>query len=260
MRPILEALTPSQSSLLDSRYMKIHTRIAQLALLTAFYATNASAAIITTLGPNSASIDFIALTEESAANGGLGESSWSVLSVSDFFGMQVTGHATDDAPNIVDGPDDLQQFAYLDWNNAGLGVCKDVNSAPTGAVPGSSANSCQPSSDDNVTHNEYLEFMFDQDVIVDKILFNNNHDGGLGFGDKVDVAGTTFDFALGVVDGVNGNGFALSAGDILRVSFNNEQFYVSGMVVSAVPVPSAIWLFGTALIGFVGYSRRIKVG
>jgi hypothetical protein len=30
--------------------------------------------------------------------------------------------------------------------------------------------------------------------------------------------------------------------------------------LSEVPVPAAFWLFGTALIGFVGMSRRIKVG
>ena len=29
--------------------------------------------------------------------------------------------------------------------------------------------------------------------------------------------------------------------------------------VSAVPVPAAVWLFGTALIGFIGLSRRTKV-
>jgi len=29
--------------------------------------------------------------------------------------------------------------------------------------------------------------------------------------------------------------------------------------VSAVPVPAAIWLFGTALIGLVGFSRKTKV-
>jgi hypothetical protein len=29
--------------------------------------------------------------------------------------------------------------------------------------------------------------------------------------------------------------------------------------VSAIPIPAAAWLFGTALIGFVGYSRRRKI-
>jgi hypothetical protein len=29
--------------------------------------------------------------------------------------------------------------------------------------------------------------------------------------------------------------------------------------VSAVPVPAAVWLFGTALLGFIGMSRRTKV-
>ena len=35
------------------------------------------------------------------------------------------------------------------------------------------------------------------------------------------------------------------------------SIYTSG--ISAVPVPAAVWLFGTALIGFIGFSRRTKV-
>jgi hypothetical protein len=34
----------------------------------------------------------------------------------------------------------------------------------------------------------------------------------------------------------------------------------SFVTVSAIPVPAAFWLFGTALIGFVGFSRRRSVG
>jgi choice-of-anchor C domain-containing protein len=34
---------------------------------------------------------------------------------------------------------------------------------------------------------------------------------------------------------------------------------VSVLAVNPVPVPAAVWLFGTALIGFVGMSRRRKV-
>ena len=31
------------------------------------------------------------------------------------------------------------------------------------------------------------------------------------------------------------------------------------VLVNAVPIPAAIWLFGTALVGFIGMSRRRKV-
>jgi hypothetical protein len=34
---------------------------------------------------------------------------------------------------------------------------------------------------------------------------------------------------------------------------------ILGGGTSAVPVPAAAWLFGTALIGFIGFSRRTKV-
>ena len=98
-----------------------------IALASTLFATSASAAIITPLGPNSASINFIALTEETAANGGLGESAWSTLSIPSFFGKQITGHATND--------NDTAQFAYLDKGTAGLGSCKDSSSANV-ASPG----------------------------------------------------------------------------------------------------------------------------
>ena len=34
---------------------------------------------------------------------------------------------------------------------------------------------------------------------------------------------------------------------------------ISAVPIGAVPVPAAVWLFGTALIGFVGMSRRTSV-
>jgi len=42
-------------------------------------------------------------------------------------------------------------------------------------------------------------------------------------------------------------------------SFNNGGSASFVTFVSPVPVPAAIWLFGTALIGFIGMSRRTKV-
>ena len=39
-----------------------------------------------------------------------------------------------------------------------------------------------------------------------------------------------------------------------------DGYFVDNFSISPVPVPAAFWLFGTALIGFVGYSRRRKIG
>ena len=212
-----------------------------VALLVMLFSSQASAVLI----------DFIDLTQKA---GGLGESSWASLSASDHpdldhFGFNVTGHASTDT--------DSDQFAYLDWGNAGLGVCKDATGA--GENPGSSANSCDPSSDDNVTVGEWLEFSFTQDVEV-SLWFNNNHDGGFVAGDMVTIGALDLSVSEGYAGGANGLGiFEVAAGEILKVAYNNQEFYVSGMSVNAVPVPAAIWLFGTALIGFIGFGRRTNV-
>jgi hypothetical protein len=40
--------------------------------------------------------------------------------------------------------------------------------------------------------------------------------------------------------------------------FNNSLFFMNLEIdrVSTVPIPATIWLFGTALVGFIGFSRR----
>ena len=43
-----------------------------------------------------------------------------------------------------------------------------------------------------------------------------------------------------------------------QVDFQNIGF-TAEVSVPAVPVPAAVWLFGTALVGFIGVSRRRKV-
>ena len=128
------------------------------ALLLSVFSLNASAVVI----------NFVELTEGS---GQLGESYWNTLSVSGAYGLEITGHA------LATYDDDDDQFAYLDWNHAGLGVCKDGTGA-SGAHSGSGSNRCNPGSDDNVTVGEYLEFSFDTDVVVNNLWFNNSHDGG----------------------------------------------------------------------------------
>jgi hypothetical protein len=177
-------------------------------------------------------INFITLTEDNP--GGYGEGAWSslVLNVGGAT-VTITGHATDDSP-----AGDILQYAYLDWGNAGLGVCKDVVSgAPVNnQVAGRTSNSCKNSSDDNVTTNEYLKFVFDRDVTVNNLWFNNNHDGGFGMGDMVKIDGTDYPVVTGYAGGINGRGpFTVSANSPFLVAFSNEQFYISGMEVTAVP-------------------------
>ncbi len=217
--------------------MKVKFWLAPLAAVTiTLFSSNASAVIY----------NFISLTQDNP--GGLGESAWSTLNVGN---MHITGHAGND--------DDQRQFAYLDWGNAGLGVCKDVtnNSLIDVSTTGNTTNRCNPSNDDNVTNEEYLDFVFDQDVTVDNLWFNNNHDGGFGMGDMVTIAGMAYGVSTGYAGGANGIGsFFVAAGDTLRVAYNNEQFYISGIEVNAVPVPAALWLFGTALAGLIGFGKR----
>lgn len=42
--------------------------------------------------------------------------------------------------------------------------------------------------------------------------------------------------------------------------FDNETYFGYGKLhsVSAIPIPAAVWLFGTALLGLVGFSKRRK--
>ena len=61
----------------------------------------------------------------------------------------------------------------------------------------------------------------------------------------------------------NGDTFVLEARAILPVThgFDNPDDYLFHMegTISSVPVPAAIWLFGSGLIGLVGFARRKKI-
>lgn len=64
-------------------------------------------------------------------------------------------------------------------------------------------------------------------------------------------------FALNVT---SGSGIKIQWGpDAFDVGIDNINFTVSQINVNAVPLPAAVWLFGSALLSFVGFSNRRKV-
>jgi len=211
----------------------------------------ASALLASVSTVNAGIINFISLTE----TGGYGESAWTNLNLSSSgVNLAISGHAGNDNDN--------QQYAYLDWGRAGLGVCKDTVTPSNidKKNPGSGANNCAPSNDDNVTSSEYLRFIFDSSVKVTRIWFNNNHDGGFDPSDKVDINGSIFTVKTGYANTANGIGpFNMAANTAFDVKYYNEEFYVSAIEFEKliVPEPSAILLFCLGFLGLLG-TRKVK--
>ena len=72
---------------------------------------------------------------------------------------------------------------------------------------------------------------------------------------------TEFDKTSSIEVMWQGYGSAIEAA-LVRDSIESMQLHLSDEAVGlpAVPVPAAFWLFGTALIGFIGISRRTNLG
>jgi len=150
-------------------------------------------------------------------------------------------------------------FAYLDSGNAGLGVCQNLN-----------GDQCAPTSDDNVTYTETLRLVFDHEVTIDGIIFVNgdhNTDFAGNFILTVDGISDTYaltnDFALPDLFGTVFEFYNPNSGGDSNVS-NNQQFYINELTTGtrgldeppAVPIPAAVWLFGSGLLGLVAVARR----
>lgn len=138
---------------------------------------------------------------------------------------------------------DTESYAYMDKGNAGMGVCTVITST----------DQCSPSSDDNVSAGEYLRLSFNENVLIESLTLNNNHDGG-------------FDNSSVNIDGVIKSGLSggaktftdswfLAAGDFLDLAYvdgvsRDNHFYLETLVVSQVPEPSVLLLIGSGLLGF----------
>jgi len=219
------------------------------------------AALLLTAGvsANATTFDFVSMANPFHAitnPTGMGEQGFSTLSLTGTgFTVAITGTKGTSAA-----------FAYLDSGHGGLGVCGVLSS------PG---NQCVPSSDDNVTTGEVLKMTFSQAVTIDSIWFNNNHDSDFTLsGNKISIGGTDYDLVLatGVPSfdddwkptGPSGPvSFSVLAGGTLEIKLattSADQFYVSGMTVTAIPEPEtyAMLLAGLGLLGFAARRRKLK--
>jgi len=193
-------------------------------------------------GDNSNGASF---SDGSGSIGGLGESGYESYSVTQG-GVTVTATGS--------SVDDSTAFAYMDsyWNaRAGLGVCKNLN-----------GNQCGPSSDDNVTYNETLKLVFDSTVSLDSLrLVNGDHytnfigDFQIRINENNSLLHTLSLAELPILSDFVGHTF-----EFISLAGSNpdsrEEFYINTLEVSAVPLPAAAWLFGSALLGLFGFSRR----
>lgn len=196
------------------------------------------------------------------ANGATGESAWKTLTVA---GGLLSITATSTTPTGT-----AAAFAYLDRGTGGLGACKSLNATGTSKLnqkTNSGTNLCLDGSDDNVTGRgateyEALHFVFTSDVIIDKLWFNNNHDGdGSLVGNFINIGGVATSFASQT--GNNFNAWVatsapifVAAGTDFVLSYNNEQFYVQGATFHVVAEPASAALAALGLLAVVG--SRLK--
>lgn len=62
-----------------------------------------------------------------------------------------------------------------------------------------------------------------------------------------------------ILSGIEGNGTIMFLGTYTSISFtvpNNESWHGFTIGVQQIPVPAAVWLFGSGLLGLIGIARR----
>lgn len=205
-----------------------------------------AAALVLPTAVNATTFNFAAIADGDASYGIAGgeRGAAAFTFVKDGISVTASGFAT--------GNPSTAYNAYLDSGNAGLGVCQALTSS----------NQCTPSSDDNVTFGESLMLVFDQVVSIDTTTFvNGNHGTNFNGNFVLSIDGgpaTTIALTNIYATPLVGTQFVFAnpnAGGGSTVS-NDQQFYINVLNVQPVPVPAAVWLFGSGLLGLVGVARR----
>jgi hypothetical protein len=165
------------------------------------------------------------------------------------------------------------QAATVDYTFSGnvesasfnLGGITVTGSADVKAGNGSGVAIVGGASDFTVGPNEFIQFSFNNGQAIDVTYFDNeagdtNNDEILG--ERTLEAFDIFDVSLGTVSQSDTGAFDVTAlfGDVAISSFTLtspgwDSFKIESVTFSPVPIPAAVWLFGSAL-GLLGWMRR----
>jgi len=139
---------------------------------------------------------------------------------------------------------------------------------------------------DELNNNEIVTLTFTEDVLLSGFYFLDLYDGssravkntdGKEFYTQEEATVTLPDLTtltiLGTETGGQG-GFAELTGfspitilagqavtftaDVFKGDDGNNDYALAGITVNAIPLPGAVWLFGSALVGFAGFNRFRK--
>lgn len=245
--------------------------IAGAVLMASLVATNANAASFHTY-------DFIDYIDHPATYPSGGEhaviADFSITSTDLAESHTITAHGSI-AGSGVPGSYSDSPYAYFDKGKAGIGVCKIL-----------SGTQCAPASDDNITGGagttEILSLGFAGGAGLADLLFRNdghtptfpdNKHVLIGSGTMAELAAGTVLFTqylLGAVsadttyDGspigatIGFGPFDLLDGQFVHIKFDDQQVYLSGLITYPVPVPAALPLFLSGLLGLGVVARRRK--
>lgn len=190
-------------------------------------------------------------------------------------GMDVVANAWSDTDGAQ--PPYLFEEANLGRYSTGLGVCN------TGEGSVASCTGNDPLHQvDNVAQGDWVLFQFDQNMIFESIVIDpfGNWDrdvtyfaggtanpldltgfdvpglAGLGFGPQVDDYNTQSSAPLTIdLGGVTGN--SLLFGALFPPNGLKDRFKIRSLTATVVPVPAAVWMFGSAL-GMVVVRGRFR--